>query len=322
MGKLPKFSAVITCHNYESFIAQAIDSVAGQTYKNFECVIVDDCSTDNSAAVIERKLKQLKDPRFTLIKLPHNAGQTMASWQGLQHATGTFLAFLDADDWWMPEFMAQHVAAHLNTHVNVGLTCSDTKLVNGANEILAETWNSFARSRGMKRDALVENGASLPPAMRANEAAPDLTFHEQGYPARWEFAPCSSLVYRRDLLSMIFPRQNAAGMMSIDAVLAILASSLTGWIAISTPLSAYRMHGDNLFSRNLFGGGRQWISGPWSQADKKRVSRNIVDALSENFDRLSPVYGKGHLAKVLLKVGNHSRFLSLKAILKLALKTA
>ena len=66
---LPKISVVVTCYNTRDYIADAIRSVARQSLRNFECVIVDDASTDDSVAVIQRTIDELKDPRFSLARL-------------------------------------------------------------------------------------------------------------------------------------------------------------------------------------------------------------------------------------------------------------
>ena len=81
--KLPKISVVVTCFNCRDYIADAIRSVARQTLSDFECVIVDDASTDDSAGVIQRTLDELKDARFALVRLPKNVGQTGATRAGL-----------------------------------------------------------------------------------------------------------------------------------------------------------------------------------------------------------------------------------------------
>src|SRR6185437_4901469 len=110
---LPRVSVVVTCYNYARYIVQAVESVARQTYKNFDCVVIDDKSTDGSADVIERWINDKKDSRFRLIKSVVNRGQTASFAAGLEATSGEFVAFLDADDFWFPEFIQRHVEAHL-----------------------------------------------------------------------------------------------------------------------------------------------------------------------------------------------------------------
>src|SRR5262252_3530378 len=111
---LPKISVVVTCYNCEDYVGEAIRSVARQTLRGFDCVIVDDASTDGSFKAVRQALDELNDERFAVIRLPANLGQTGASRAGLKHGSAPFVCFLDADDVWSENFLERHLAAHMN----------------------------------------------------------------------------------------------------------------------------------------------------------------------------------------------------------------
>lgn len=94
-----KLVSIITpTYNSRTYIEQTINSVINQTYKEWELIIVDDCSTDNIEEIIKTYLE--KDPRIKFIKLEVNSGAAKARNKALSVANGRFIAYLDSDDIW------------------------------------------------------------------------------------------------------------------------------------------------------------------------------------------------------------------------------
>lgn len=100
----PLISVVIPLYNKESTIRRAVSSILGQSYRNFELIIIDDGSTDQSVAAIER----ISDPRIKLLS-QENKGVSAARNRGVKAASSGYVSFLDADDEWDPEFLAARV---------------------------------------------------------------------------------------------------------------------------------------------------------------------------------------------------------------------
>ena len=103
----PLVSIVMPCFNGERFLAEAIESVLGQTFQDFELIVVDDGSTDGSSAILEHYCDRFGDryrDRVRLIRQT-NRGVSSARNAGVAAAGGDFLAFLDADDYWDPRFL-------------------------------------------------------------------------------------------------------------------------------------------------------------------------------------------------------------------------
>ena len=92
-------SIIVPVHNAERFIRETIESVLAQTEPDFELILVDDCSTDKSTAIIN----EFDDSRICLIRQPENLGAYAARNRGLEEAHGRYIAFLDADDLWTPD---------------------------------------------------------------------------------------------------------------------------------------------------------------------------------------------------------------------------
>lgn len=96
---MPLVSVVMPCHNGEAFLAEAIDSVLGQTMRDFELIVVDDGSTDGSPAILAGYGDRIRVLR------QRNQGVSAARNAAIAAAQGSFIAFLDSDDYWEPEFL-------------------------------------------------------------------------------------------------------------------------------------------------------------------------------------------------------------------------
>ncbi len=95
------FSIVISCYNSSKYIRLAIESVISQTYQNWELLVVDDCSTDDSAQIINCMAKT--DERIKYFKtISHSGSPVLPRNVGVEHAKGRYIAFLDSDDMWLP----------------------------------------------------------------------------------------------------------------------------------------------------------------------------------------------------------------------------
>jgi len=91
-------SIITPVYNADRFISETIESVQSQTYENWEMILVDDCSSDNSKKIIEEYAKV--DSRVKYISLVENSGAAVARNTGIDYAKGRFIAFIDSDDQW------------------------------------------------------------------------------------------------------------------------------------------------------------------------------------------------------------------------------
>lgn len=102
----PKVSVIIPNYNYAHIIEETLSSVRLQSYTNFECIIVDDGSSDNSVEVIQEFIKS--DNRFSLLQKT-NGGLPSTRNEGMKIAKGDYIAFLDADDLWLPNKLKNQI---------------------------------------------------------------------------------------------------------------------------------------------------------------------------------------------------------------------
>lgn len=113
-------SIVTPVYNSEKFISETIDSIQNQTYKHWELILVDDCSSDNSYDIISKYIKY--DKRIRYIKLEKNSGAAVSRNTGIKNAKGRFIAFLDSDDIWLPEKLEKQVKYMLDKKIGFTFT--------------------------------------------------------------------------------------------------------------------------------------------------------------------------------------------------------
>lgn len=100
----PRFSVIVPLYNKAPYVRKALESILTQLYKDFECIVVDDGSTDGSLDVVQ-SLK-IKDRRLKIVSQP-NAGVAAARNNGVAKSNGEYVCFLDADDWWEPTYLEE-----------------------------------------------------------------------------------------------------------------------------------------------------------------------------------------------------------------------
>ncbi|MEB3337453.1 MAG: glycosyltransferase family 2 protein, partial [Leptolyngbyaceae bacterium] len=120
---MKKVSVIIPVYGAEKYIVKAVKSVLNQTYQNFELLIIDDGSPDRSIEIC----RQFLDPRIKILS-QENRGIASARNLGIRHATGEYIALLDADDFWTPDKLIKHVK-HLENSPWVGVSFCRSALI-------------------------------------------------------------------------------------------------------------------------------------------------------------------------------------------------
>lgn len=101
----PIISIVIPAYNAEKYIEETLKSVSEQTYASWECIIVNDGSTDNTISVVESFIQKDKNKQKFIFYSKENEGHSKTRNYGIDHSNGEYIAFLDSDDVWMPHHL-------------------------------------------------------------------------------------------------------------------------------------------------------------------------------------------------------------------------
>lgn len=103
-----KVTVLVAAYNAEAYLEQCLDSLRQQTLRELQIIVIDDASTDRTAAIAQQYAEQ--DSRILLLRQPVNGGQSKARNAGLHHATGEFITMVDSDDWLAPDAMEKAYA--------------------------------------------------------------------------------------------------------------------------------------------------------------------------------------------------------------------
>jgi len=127
-----KVSVLTPNYNSEKYVADTIRSLQAQTHTNWEMIVVDDCSKDGSFAIVEEFARQ--DPRIIPVRQEVNGGAAAARNRALQEVTGRFVAYLDADDIWLPQKLEKQIA--FMREKDCGFPCASYEVINDAGQRL------------------------------------------------------------------------------------------------------------------------------------------------------------------------------------------
>lgn len=307
-AKLPKISVVVTCYNCRDYIGDAIRSVAHQTLRDFECVVVDDASTDDSAAIVQQTLDELADPRFSFLRLDKNVGQTGATRRGLAATKATFVCFLDSDDLWNEDFLERHLAAHLNETFAVGFTACNARLIDGQGALIAGCIYWFGKDRArVDRDQAFApiDPARVPKVDWAHGASWQSQTPYRLYTKRavhWVWVSTSSMMFRRSLIDLVFPSDDEAFRLHMDFYIVVMAQMVAGSLLIDEALYSYRLHGRNGAADNPVLGGRLHLSSRnWGDTHSRMLDRMLAAMISDR-ERFVVALGDRQYRRMMLRM--------------------
>ncbi len=224
LGPLPEnplVSVLVTNYNYGRYVGEAIQSVLAQTYPNFEVIICDDGSTDNSCAVIETWCK--KDPRVCLVRQA-NSGQGSAMNNAFSVAKGEVIALLDGDDMAI-ERRLELVVQEFQQHPDAGMVTHALKILYTQGE-----------RDGRDPEEPLDKGWLTPALLHGPEPV---------------FPPNSGLALRMEIAKRVFPLpRKRVARSHWDWLVREGAAFLASVAAIDETLGVYRLHGHSMFGHS------------------------------------------------------------------------
>lgn len=227
---LPLVSVIITNYNYGRYLKECIESCLDQDYPYCQLILVDDCSTDNSADIVSEYSDRLK-----YIRHSSNRGQLAAFFTGLSAAEGEFTVFVDADDFLDADAVSAHIYLHLFVNPPVGFTCLNNRQVSENSNIVS----SFHMD-------LLHNGKLI-------SYVPPRVIHTP----TWNWSTTSAMMFRTDMLRLIKTDSTDAFRVCADYYTVHFANLLGGSLIYNKTKVNYRRHGGNMFSKNFIIGGHK-----------------------------------------------------------------
>lgn len=269
-------SVIITNYNYEKYIVEAIESVLNQTYKNFELIIVDDGSKDQSRRIIQPY--QLQYPNKIKLILQENGGQGSAFNAGFDASTGEIIAFLDADDYWYENKLEKIVEYH-KSHAGV----QHNLLINNQQKFTLLEDKVAKQKKGLELYGFLGT------------------------------IPTSGLSFRKECLEEVFPIPEKEYKICADLYVKIMFLNNYDIFSIDSPLGCYRYHGQNhWFSSQASSLEYNKITLDKLNEQREKQGRTIIrrnneaeaigffmlDSLHLEKDGRYVMYGMGEIAKV------------------------
>jgi len=168
---MPKVSVIIPTYNRAHLIARAIQSVLNQTYQDFEIIVVDDGSTDNTEEVV----KGFNDGRIRYIQHEKNKGEAAARNTGIKAARGEYIASQDSDDEWLPEKLRKQMEVFKSASSRVGVVYTGFWRIKDNKKVYTPSSNIKPKEGDIHKNLLKENFIGTPVTLIKKEC-----FHKVG----------------------------------------------------------------------------------------------------------------------------------------------
>ena len=276
--KYPLVTVVVTNYNYSKYIVSCLESISRQTYPNYNCIVIDDCSNDDSVEKITNFLNdESLDQKFSLIRHNKNRGQMAAFKTSLEAADGAFIVFVDADDILFQDFLETHIKYHLNSDIPIAFTSSNQLQIDENSQMIYCHHPHLDTHR-----------------------KPKYIDYSAKFFGSWIWATTSSMMFRKSVLKVIMPADTKALKICADAYIAKFANLLSGSLLIPTVHGCYRRHENNYFSNNPFIGGVHPTGDAKIYPEFKMIRNMIIAHIDAGKDEFTALLTEDTLIKIFI----------------------
>ncbi len=298
--KTPKVSVIITCYNLGAYVKECIESVLNQKYKNFELIIVNDCSTDDTKNVIEKYSSHAK-----IINLNENKGQFGAFLEGLKISEGEFVCMIDADDVLLPDFLSVHIQVHMQTSVAF-TSCAQFEITDDSTIVCLDSLAS-PEFKNVSYEDKIKTLDDIFNLDRLGENFSVKTMDIKKYPfGSWNWNPTSSAMMRKAAADyLLLYKTPSDWKKGADKIAFSFLHLIGGSALISAPLMAYRRHKTNLSSANPVIGNFRYLKPSAVNlyvGYNKRIRQDVLRFIFNNYKYFCEQFNPLNVRKMILRV--------------------
>jgi glycosyltransferase involved in cell wall biosynthesis len=228
---MPKASIIIPAYNAENYIAATLDSIFAQSYSDFECIIVDDGSSDNTLAVV----RNYKDARVKVIAQPNSGGPAKPRNVGVAAASGEYIFIFDSDDIMMSQKLKTYMDI-FEKNSNVDVIFSDFQVIDEQGKVVSESFLSEYQSFRRICEKESDNAFKLDMA----------NFHEEIIKAN--FIGTSGVAFRASVATPVFDERFLSG---DDKLAWVVLAKTKNFYFVNIPLHQYRKREGSISSKNV-----------------------------------------------------------------------
>lgn len=306
---LPKVSFIVITHNFENFVCDCLNSIKNQTYKNYEVIIVDDYSKDNTAEKIEKFINENTHLNIKFIKNEINIGQLASFLEGLKVATGEFISAIDGDDILFPEYCAMHIETHLKTSVAL-TTCMQAEI--DENRVI-HTFASIDSPRQKSKEINIENKSyeefcEYRSAKGIDKEGCNIKIldNKKYSFATWHWSPTSSAMMRKSVCDMLLLLNKTRKLkITADKFMFSFCHLIGSSAIIYKVLYAYRRHGSNYSLANPVMGNKKYLKERTQNnylRNNKKIRSQMFKFIYDNREYFKEKFNKANLLLIYKRI--------------------